>query len=112
MRRLGLIAIIVVGLAFPAMGSAQVRLISVTSPVRVGSNASLVVAVIPAQKCSIAVYYKGRRAQATGLYPKRPTRGRISWSWKVGMNTPRGKWPIVISCPSPAGPLRTSFIVR
>jgi hypothetical protein len=112
MRGFGLIAIIVTGLALPAVASARVRLISVTSPVRAGSNASLIVAVVPAERCSIAVYYKGRRAKAKGLYPKRATRGRISWTWKVTTATPRGKWPIMVLCASPAGSLRTSFVVR
>jgi len=27
-----------------------------------------------------------------------PASGALSWSWKVGTNTTRGSWPVVISC--------------
>jgi micrococcal nuclease len=82
--------------------------VSVTSPVSAGSEASLTVAVSPAQTCAITVSYKSGPSHAAGLYPQRGT--RITWTWTVGSNTTPGRWPILVSC-SWAGSLRTSFVV-
>jgi hypothetical protein len=96
-------------LAVPA-AEARVRLISVT-PSSPGSYATLVAAVSPARRCSITVHYKSGPSRAQGLGPKTPSRGRVSWRWKVGTNTTPGRWPIAVSCGT-AGTLRTSFLVR
>ena len=87
-----------------------VRLVRVTSPVSPGAYATLVARVVPSRRCSITVYYKSGPSSAAGLYPKRPSGGRVSWTWKVGTRTTPGRWPIVVSCGS-AGTLRTSFVV-
>jgi hypothetical protein len=108
MRRLVLTLALVAALAIPATASARVRLVSVTSPIRHGSYATLTVSVTPTATCSIAVIYKSGPSHAAGLYPKRG--GRISWSWKVGTRTTPGRWPIVVAC-GRAGTLRTSFVV-
>jgi hypothetical protein len=84
------------------------RLVQVTSPVSAGSEASVTVAVSPAQTCSITVNYKSGPSQAAGLYPQRGT--RISWTWTVGTNTTPGRWPIVVLC-ARSGSLQTSFVV-
>jgi hypothetical protein len=97
-------------LALPAAASARVRLLSVTSPASPGSHATLSAAVSSARTCSITVYYKSGPSHAQGLYPKRPSRGRVSWTWMVGTRTTPGRWPIVVSCGS-AGTLQTSFVV-
>lgn len=109
--RLVLIPALLVALAIPATASARVRLVSVTSPISAGSYAHLRASVSPSRTCSITVYYKSGASRASGLYPKRPVRGRVSWTWKVGTRTTPGRWPIVVSCGS-AGTLRTSFVVR
>jgi hypothetical protein len=89
-------------------GSARVRLVQVTSPVSAGSEASVTVAVSPAQTCSITVTYKSGPSQAAGLDPQRGT--RITWTWTVGTNTTPGRWPIVVSC-ARGGSIQTSFVV-
>jgi len=94
--------------ALSATASAGVRLVSITSPIRAGSYATLKVSVSPSRTCSIAVYYKSGPSEAQGLYSKRGT--RISWIWKVGTRTTHGRWPITVSCGS-AGTLHTSFVV-
>jgi hypothetical protein len=108
MRRLILIALLAAALAIPSSAAASVRLVSVTSPIRHGSYATLTVSVSRRATCSIIVYYKSGPSEAAGLYPKRGL--RISWTWKVGTRTTSGRWPITISCGS-AGTLRTSFVV-
>ena len=110
LRRLALTITIGLALALPATASARVRLISITSPIRHGAYATLTAAVSPARTCSITVYYKSGPSSAAGLYAKRPSGGRVSWTWKVGTRTTPGRWPIVVSCGS-AGTLRTSFVV-
>jgi hypothetical protein len=89
-------------------GSAAPRLLQDTSPVSAGSDASVTVAVSPAQACSITVNYKSGPSHAAGLYPRRGT--RITWTWTVGTNTTPGRWPIVVSCRR-GGSLQTSFVV-
>jgi hypothetical protein len=100
----------VASLAAAAVADARVRLISVSTGVR-GNDATLIASVSPARACSIVVHYKSGPSRAKGLYAKRPIRGLVSWTWRVGTNTTRGRWPITISCGS-AGTLRTSFVVR
>jgi hypothetical protein len=89
-------------------GSASPRLVQVTSPVSAGSEASVTVAVSPAQACSITVTYKSGPSEAAGLYPQRGT--RITWTWTVGSRTTPGRWPIVVSC-ARDGSVTTSFVV-
>jgi hypothetical protein len=77
MRRIPITLALVAALAIPATASARVRLVSVTSPIRHGSYATLAVSVAPTATCSITVYYRSGPSRAAGLYPKRG--GRISW---------------------------------
>jgi hypothetical protein len=109
-RRLVLVGLLMAALLVPTAASAQVRLVTVTSPVRHGGYATLSVAVSPARSCSIVVSYKSGPSEAAGLFPKRPVAGRVSWTWKVGTRTTPGRWPIVVTCGS-AGTLRTAFTV-
>jgi hypothetical protein len=110
MRRATLTLALAFALTLPAVAATGVRRISVTSPIRAGAYATLTVAVAPARGCSIVVTYKSGPSSAQGLYPKRPSGGRVSWTWKVGTRTTHGRWPITVSCGS-AGTLRTSFLV-
>jgi hypothetical protein len=97
--------------AFAASHAATTaRLVSVTSPARRNSYARLVAHVVPVRRCTIAVLYKSGPSQAQGLNPKRPVRGRVSWTWKVGGNTTLGRWPIQVRCGS-AGSFSTHFRV-
>jgi hypothetical protein len=113
MKLRGLIALVAVALSLIVASSAdaRVRLISVSSPTYPGAYATLTAAVSPARTCSITVWYKSGPSHAQGLYPKRPSGGRVSWTWKVGTRTTPGRWAITVSCGS-AGSLRTSFVVR
>jgi hypothetical protein len=109
----GLVVAVVaaLALALPISASASVRLVSVTSPMRAGSTATVVAKVSIRATCSITVLYKSGPSVAQGLYPKRvSTAGRVSWSWRVGTRTTPGRWPITVSC-GHAGTLRTSFVV-
>jgi hypothetical protein len=105
------LAVVATSLAVASSADARVRLVSVSSPTYPGAYARLTATVLPARTCSITVWYKSGPSHAQGLYPKRPSGGRVSWTWKVGTNTTPGRWAITVSCGS-AGSLRTSFVVR
>ena len=107
-----LAALIVLALVLAAPVSASVRLVSVTSPAYPGSDATLVARVSSSSVvCSVTVYYKSGPSHAKGVQlRRRPVRGRVSWTWRVGTRTTPGRWPIVVRCGS-AGTLRASFRV-
>jgi micrococcal nuclease len=88
----------------------KVKLLSLTSRVSAGSDATLVVAVPTGTTCSIVVTYESGPSSAAGLYPQRASGGRIDWTWRVGTRTTPGRWPIDVSCGA-AGNLHTSFVV-
>ena len=82
----------------PSAGSTTLA-ISVTSPVRAGSTATLTATAAPGASCDITVYYKSGPSKAAGLDPKTADgSGNVSWSWKVGASTSAGDWRIVVSC--------------
>jgi micrococcal nuclease len=110
MRRGLIVLLAVAALAVPAAASAKVKLVSVTSPARAGSYATLTPKVSPTATCKIVVMYKSGSSHASGLYSKRPTFGVVSWTWMVGTNTTSGRWPIYVC--GTAGALQTSFVVR
>jgi hypothetical protein len=111
MKRMLVAVVAVLALALPVSASASVRLVSVTSPARAGSTATLVAKVSARVTCSITVIYKSGPSVAQGLYPKRVSvAGRVSWTWNVGTRTTPGRWPIIVTC-GRAGTLRTSFLV-
>jgi hypothetical protein len=88
----------------------MVKLVSVTSPVRAGADATLVAAAPTGATCSIVVTYKSGPSLAGGLYSQRVRSGRVSWTWTVGTRTTPGRWPVDVSCGA-AGSLHTSFVV-
>jgi hypothetical protein len=92
-----------------AAAPSSIRLFRVTSPVANGEYATLVASVRPRRVCSIAVYYSSRPSKAAGLSPRRPVRGRVRWTWKVGTRTKPGRHRILVSCGS-AGKLLTTFV--
>lgn len=73
-------------------------IISVTSPVSPGQNATLRAITLPNAFCAIDVYYKSGKSEAAGLYPHRADEdGWISWTWKVGTRTTPGRWKIIVT---------------
>lgn len=72
-------------------------LVSLTSPVKRGAYATIIVRTQPNTACSITVYYKSGPSSAKGLEPKTANAyGRCVWTWKVGTNTTLGTWRIVV----------------
>jgi competence protein ComEC len=74
-----------------------INVISLTSPINAGSNASLNIQTLPGANCSITVYYKSGASQAAGLGSQvANSSGKASWSWKVGSRTSPGIWEIIV----------------
>ncbi len=92
----------------------QVRLVSVTSPVGPGNDATITVQTVPSALCLITVRYKSGPSKAQGLVPKTAdSRGIVAWTWRVGTRTTPGRWPIIVTCSAGGrqGTLETSFEV-
>ncbi len=76
----------------------SLEIISITSPVAPGANATLVAKTTPGASCAITVYYKSGPSSASGLINKvADATGNVSWTWKVGTNTTPGNWRIVVT---------------
>ena len=75
-----------------------INIVSVTSPVNAGSQATLVAKTLPGAQCDITVDYKSGPSSASGLSPKAADgNGNISWTWTVGSRTTPGTWQIVVN---------------
>ena len=82
----------------PAEAALTIEIESLTSPVRPGAHATLVIRTLPGAYCTITVYYKSGPSKAKGLDPKEADEaGRVSWTWKVGTKTTPGTWSIVVT---------------
>ena len=78
-----------------------VKLVSLTSPIRLGSIASLTVGVSPPAHCTLHV------PKVKGL--RRKGGGKITWRWRV--TTPPGRWTIAVGCDNKAT-LKVAMRVR
>ncbi len=73
-------------------------LVSLTSPIKRGAYATIIVHSIAGAHCSITVYYKSGPSTAKGLGPKTAgSDGRCAWTWKVGTATTPGTWRIAVA---------------
>lgn len=65
----------------------------------------------PGATCTITVTYMSGPSRATGLEPQQADdSGAVTWSWRVGLNTSSGTWPVRIRCGTAEA--ETSVIVR
>jgi hypothetical protein len=117
MRRSTLLALALVPLLISAarVQPLQIRVVSLTSPVSPGDDASITIQTAPNASCSITVIYKSGPSRARGLFPQSADgRGRVTWTWRVGTRTTPGRWPIIVTCSAGGrqGTLETAFVVR
>ena len=101
----------------PAVSSEHLSVVltSVTSPVRHGNAASIIVKTAPGAACTIVVAYKSGPSRAKGLDTKTANQdGIVSWAWIVGTRTTPGAWPITVTCSGGGSQatLETSFLVQ
>ena len=75
-----------------------IDIVSLTSPIAPGGQASLTIKTTPGAACTITVYYKSGPSQAQGLGPQTAnSEGNVTWSWKVGTRTTPGTWHVVVT---------------
>ena len=88
-----------------------INVVSLTSPISRGSQASITINTAPNVLCTITVYYKSGPSTAQGLESKNSDgNGNCAWSWKVGTRTTPGDWKIVLTAES-IGSIETFFTV-
>jgi len=83
----------------PAVTNGQeIQVITLTSPIVRGQEASVTIKGTPGVEYAIKVIYKSGPSSAKGLEPKNAdSGGRVTWSWKVSARTTAGSWSIEIS---------------
>jgi hypothetical protein len=75
----------------------SISIVSVTSPVNAGSDATLVAQTTPGAFCGIQVSYKSGPSLSSALSPKpADSNGRVSWTWQVESGTEPGDWQILV----------------
>lgn len=88
-----------------------INIVSLTSPISRGSQASITINTAPNVLCTITVYYKSGPSKAQGLVLKNSdSNGNCTWSWKVGTRTTPGNWRIVLTAEG-IGQTETYFTV-
>jgi hypothetical protein len=115
----GLGVALVVGLAIPSVVLAQdlnVKVVSVTSPVKVGGQAKLTVETAPKARCTPNLQSKSGAAnygtKVTGLNRKTAdSHGMVGWNWRVPPGTTAGIWPIEITCSAAGKQVKTEASV-
>ncbi|HPF55090.1 MAG TPA: hypothetical protein PLV03_00990 [Clostridiales bacterium] len=76
----------------------DIQIISLTSPIVHGQDATITIKGTPGVKYTIQVIYKSGASEASGLEPKTAgSNGMVTWSWKVSSRTTPGTWSIEIA---------------
>jgi hypothetical protein len=74
-------------------------LVRLTSPVRPGRDAELIVRTDPGTQCMLLWHYKTAAADQNVALPRRAdASGRITWTWRVDPQAARGMWPVIVHC--------------
>src|SRR5271165_4837510 len=77
----------------------SVKITSLSSPVKLGSQATCSIQTTPDALCKITVNLKSGPAKSTGLSAQHAdAKGVATWNWKVASNTSTGDWPVDIDC--------------
>lgn len=72
---------------------------ALSTPVKIGANASLNVLTNATSKCTIVVTYGNVVYKDSGLDPKTADAyGNVTWTWTIGATVPVGEWPIKVTC--------------
>lgn len=85
--------------AAPVAVEPTIAVLSLTSPISHGSNATLAIRTVPGAACDINVIYKSGASEAAGLGSQVANgEGDVTWGWKVGTRTTPGTWRIEVTC--------------
>ncbi len=93
----------------------EVRLSSLTSPVRTGKDVRILVKTAANANCQITVANQSGPFKAPGLFPKSADRkGQVRWTWRMPPNTTPGVWPITVTCVAgkQEGTLKSLLVVQ
>jgi hypothetical protein len=93
----------------------SVKVVKRTSSVPRNATASLTIKTSRGARCSITVEYPSGPSEARGLGDKTAkSNGQVTWKWKVGGNTTKGRHPIYVYCEKGdrSGSIDTAFRVR
>jgi hypothetical protein len=92
---------------------------TLTSPVRPGQSARVVVRTAPRTACLLIVHYNiGPKGFGLTARKTADPRGIVTWIWRVDPKATPGTWPIIVHCTKEDRPglawarLETSFVVR
>ena len=73
-------------------------LLSLTSPIEAGKQATLTAQGLPGTEYSIAVRYASGNSTAAGLEPQRADEnGRLEWTFRVSSRVAAGEYPVTVS---------------
>jgi hypothetical protein len=76
-----------------------VKITNLSSPVKLGGQATCSIQTEPNALCKITVSLKSGPAKSTGLNSQHADdKGVATWNWKVANNTSVGEWPVDIDC--------------
>ena len=98
----------------PDPNALAVKVTAHSKSVRRGGTATLTAKTTVGAECGISVNYPTGPSTARGLEPRKaPKSGSITWTWRIASNTPKGTWPIVVSCTigDRYGETKTTFAV-
>lgn len=71
----------------------------VTSPVSLGTVATVAVTTEPTSNCTITFTVNNTLQKAPGLGPQTADSfGSASWNWTIAPTTPLGTWPVKVAC--------------
>jgi hypothetical protein len=93
----------------------SVKVVKRTSSVPRNATASLTIKTTKRARCSITVEYPSGPSEARGLGDKTAnSKGQVTWKWKVGSNTTKGRHSIHVDCEKGdrSGSIDTVFRVR
>jgi len=72
---------------------------SISSPVKLGDEVSLIVKTRPFADCSVVLEYDKAPIEVAELVPnKADDFGTVKWIWSILGESPVGKWPVKINC--------------
>ncbi len=93
------LAVMLVSAPFAFGQDLSIKVVTVTSPVRAGTQAALTIHTTPGAQCTPSVQSQTGTATVKVFPQKRAeSNGMVTWSWLIPAGTPAGAWPVVVTC--------------
>lgn len=82
----------------PSETKNPITLVNFTDKRKGGQNATITIKGSPNTQYKISVMYKSGASTAKGMEEKvSDQNGNVSWTWKIGTNTEKGSYRVIIS---------------